>query len=91
MYAGSVPLLEYLLDLGLTDFSVDGGDCFKRTPLVYAACGDRTQAMDSLIKHKADVNAQDTLGRSLHFAAAIVGIGTRSFYYFTRRKRDTGG
>ena len=89
VYAGSVPLLEYLLDLGLTDFSVDGGDCFKRTPLVYAACGDRTQAMDSLIKHKADVNAQDTFPLTFRGRHGPFGLGRATT--LKRRKRDTRG
>ena len=50
----------------------DTADCFKRTPLVYAACANFTDQARLLLQHSADVNAPDCLGRTpLHFAAAM--------------------
>ena len=51
---------------------VDAIDCFKRTPLSYAACKDEAAMASLLLEHKARVDACDRDGRSaLHIAAAM--------------------
>ena len=58
VYSGSVPLLQYLLSLKEASLPADGGDCFKRTPLAYAACADLLATSEALIAAKASVDAQ---------------------------------
>ena len=57
--------------------AVDGGDCFQRTPLAYAACADRVELARMLISHKASLDASDVVGRTpLHLAAAMGHAGS---------------
>ena len=72
VYAGAADLLSELLQRESEALPVDAIDCFKRTPLSYAACKDEAAMASLLLEHKARVDACDRDGRSaLHIAAAM--------------------
>ena len=72
VYAGAADLLSELLQRQSEALPVDAIDCFKRTPLSYAACKDEAAMASLLLEYKARVDACDRDGRSaLHIAAAM--------------------